>query len=267
MKAFIIFLLCSIIGPNMVCKGQSLEDYHLMGGISGGYRGFNLTDFNSYYSYTGLYKNPYAGTPLVSAWLEAKPLKKSRFTIFLGYDWIPDAKRNNEFAFIDTSGEAQSHGYDSVPYKINATVRIQIISLFIGYDLPLKKILLNMGAGITYNSFQTNEVQVYGDYSIDNRTIVNQYIYPPANLLDNKGAGFGFSLKATARYKLSTKLYATAALFANFVQIPLYDSNNQKILLNQSGIYVGSYYINNSTYLNADLSGLQANIGLQYVIF
>jgi len=265
---FKIFLFGIVIfGCGIYCKGQSFEDYHVMGGISPGYRQFSMSDFNSYYSWEGFYKQPYLGTPVASAWLEAKPFKNNRITISLGYDWIPNAKRNSEIEFVNTAFQSQTQSHDSTVDKFNETVQLHVLTLFIGYDLPFKKIALNLSAGATYTSFQTNVAQLDTNYLIDN---TNKKVYknpiPDSSPINSRGNGFGFSLKISARYLISSRLYASASLLANFAQIPLYE-NNQKILLNQSGIYIGSYYINNSTYLNADLSGIQANIGLQYVIF
>lgn len=264
-KTLIIFLFwCFIICSNISCNGQSLEDYHLMGGVSAGYKTLSLSDVNSWYD---VYPS-YAGAAAISGYLEAKLFKKNNLTFYIGYDYIPDTKRKLNFtatlptdSFISSIKEKQYY-----VVKGDNLLQTHTATFIAGYDLPFRKTIFNLGAGITYNDFQITQVQNATYYASFNGGPYKQTETNTATFT-GKGSEPGFLLKVSARYQLLPKLYASASLLANFAQIPLVDGNNKKILLNQSGIYIGSYYINTSTYLNADISGIQANIGLQYVIF
>ena len=276
-------------------NAQNIADYHLLGGFSIGDRYMDMTEVNSRYAFIGLghiqpdkpgdeysYNGkvkPFNNSMTFSGFITWKPVRKKGFNVTMQYDYLPVTTRkitvtntyeinvmggkNNEVIGIDTIT-------DVIPS--NSAISIQTISGVIGYDFTVGKVLFNVALGTSYNAFQiagTSSEVSYRTYKPSPNWVLDPEYYPESYGIYAKANGFGFLVKFSASYSISSRLSAMLQFTTHAAEFPIDDSYYGKsdIWYQNSIPITSTYSINIIDYLSAQLSGIQISGGISYRLF
>lgn len=243
-------------------------DKRLQAGIQAGYRTLSLSDINNIYSFHGYNNKPYKGTPVVMASVNFRPSLKKRWSFVGSYQWMPSAERSNNFSIADTLHTGTGKVvYDSTVSHYHSAISITTVTFTACYNINIRKVLLQFGAGASYNTFEMKGEEGYAHYSGNNPFALSEKAAVNDSYVYNKEHGIGFTATAAVAYKVIGRLYANASLAVHFTGFALRNANGDKIW--KEPVFVGiagyGYFVNRNQVIA--LNGLQGCVGLSYSIF
>jgi hypothetical protein len=280
------FILLLLFATTTTVHAQ-VTDYKLQAGFGIGYRFVDMADVNYIYAKLGFgpivpskpgdtYTNigvlkPYNGTIVYGGYIHYKPLKNNPFTLTLQYDYMPEVTRSeittNTYFDENTDGKIT----DTVTSLVhsNTNLKIQTSSLVFGYDFLVKKCVLNLGLGATYNTFR-----IAGDLqqTYVSRKLARMYFspifYPDKYRVYGTAKGLGFLVQFGCTYPIYKRWSANFKFQAHAAELPIDDVFYNNHPWYQRDIVVDDdITIHFVHYFSAQFSGAEFSGGIRYSIF
>lgn len=226
-------------------------------------RRLNMGDFNKYFGYTGLFKNPINNEVELSLSPGLFVGKNQEGFIKLGYHYIPDFNRTHSLS-TTSNFENDSFVITSI-WNFKSRFRIRSYSLEGGYIYDIGKIKGVIGLGLTLNSLRreielvqyTHVKTVSSDGTVYQKTARNQI---QEDKTDVTNRGFGGLAYGSIQWPVSRHLSLSASLRFFLAGILIRWPDGKPVRYG----FVQTPYGEYEEYLVANMSGASLSSGIRY---